>query len=217
MTEKLCVRMAALPLMNGGSAMGEYDSPNKDCDLVMKGGIASGVVYPSAICELARTYRFQSIGGTSVGAMAAAAAAAAEYGRGTNAGNDAGFYALERISTHDLARGGFLLGLFKPYPDLAPAFQTALAVSQSDLLTLIRSWPTTAWGQLRHGQHVLARISGLLRKHDGSAYSRGEYKGRTKGARWGGLLGSAVGALLWLTFAPGLHALRFSSSPRPPS
>lgn len=51
------------------------------CDLVLTGGVASGVVYPWAIVEIARTYSFRSIGGTSVGAMAAALAAAAEYGR----------------------------------------------------------------------------------------------------------------------------------------
>lgn len=53
------------------------------CDLVLTGGVASGVVYPWAIVEIARAYRFRSIGGTSVGAMAAALAAAAEYGRRT--------------------------------------------------------------------------------------------------------------------------------------
>ena len=51
------------------------------CDLVMKGGIASGVVYPKAIAELSHHYRFQSIGGTSAGAIAAAVTAAAEYQR----------------------------------------------------------------------------------------------------------------------------------------
>ena len=45
--------------------------------------MASGVVYPWAIVEIARAYRFRNIGGTSVGAMAAALAAAAEYGRRT--------------------------------------------------------------------------------------------------------------------------------------
>ncbi|KQP19576.1 patatin-like phospholipase family protein [Pseudorhodoferax sp. Leaf267] len=64
------------------------------CDLVLTGGVASGVVYPWAIVELARVYRFQSIGGTSVGAMAAALAAASEYGRRT--GCDAPFEALRR-------------------------------------------------------------------------------------------------------------------------
>jgi hypothetical protein len=54
------------------------------CDIVLTGGVASGVVYPWAIVEIARKFRFRSIGGTSVGAMAAALAAAAEYGRRTN-------------------------------------------------------------------------------------------------------------------------------------
>ena len=51
------------------------------CDLVLTGGVADGVVYPWAILELAREYRFKNIGGTSVGAMAAALTAAAEYAR----------------------------------------------------------------------------------------------------------------------------------------
>ena len=56
--------------------------PPNDCDLVMKGGVTSGVVYPRLIAQLATRYRFRNIGGTSAGAIAAAACAAAEYGRG---------------------------------------------------------------------------------------------------------------------------------------
>ena len=48
----------------------------------MKGGITSGIVHPRAVTRLAREYRFQSIGGTSAGAIAAAITAAAEYRRG---------------------------------------------------------------------------------------------------------------------------------------
>src|SRR5262249_42726383 len=51
-----------------------------ECDLVMRGGITSGIVYPRAIAKLAETYRFRSIGGTSAGAIAAAAAAAGALG-----------------------------------------------------------------------------------------------------------------------------------------
>ena len=43
----------------------DYSRPTRSCDVVMKGGITSGVVYPHAICELARTYRFVDVGGTS--------------------------------------------------------------------------------------------------------------------------------------------------------
>jgi Patatin-like phospholipase len=51
-----------------------------ECDLIMKGGITSGLVYPGAIARLAQDYRIRSIGGTSAGAIAAAGAAAMEYG-----------------------------------------------------------------------------------------------------------------------------------------
>jgi len=53
----------------------------RTCDIVMKGGITSGVVYPQAITTLAKRYDFKNIGGTSAGAIAAAAAAAAQYRR----------------------------------------------------------------------------------------------------------------------------------------
>ena len=55
--------------------------PLKKCDIVMKGGITSGIVYPGLICKLSERYEFQSIGGTSAGAIAAALTAAAEYAR----------------------------------------------------------------------------------------------------------------------------------------
>lgn len=51
-----------------------------DCDLIMKGGVTSGLVYPGAITALAQQYRLRNIGGTSAGAIAAVAAAAMEYG-----------------------------------------------------------------------------------------------------------------------------------------
>ena len=62
----------------------EQPPADRFCDLVLTGGVASGVVYPWAIVELARHYRFRNIGGSSVGAMAAALAAASEYGRRNN-------------------------------------------------------------------------------------------------------------------------------------
>ena len=62
-------------------------NPEKlECDLVMRGGITSGIVYPRAIAKLAETYNFRSIGGTSAGAIAAAATAAAQFG--ANNGDD---------------------------------------------------------------------------------------------------------------------------------
>ena len=61
----------------------------KYCDLVMKGGITSGIVYPNAVLALAREFRFKSVGGTSAGAIAAAVTAAAACGdRRKSMGND---------------------------------------------------------------------------------------------------------------------------------
>ncbi len=57
---------------------------NHECDLVMKGGVTSGVVYPLAVKEIASAYRLRDIGGTSAGAIAAVFAAAAEYRRQTS-------------------------------------------------------------------------------------------------------------------------------------
>jgi predicted acylesterase/phospholipase RssA len=87
----------------------------------MKGGITSGVVYPLALASLAEKYRFSNIGGTSAGAIAAAAAAAAEYGRHTE---DAGFDRLARIPGEV---GPGLLSMFQPTPTLRPLFKIFVA------------------------------------------------------------------------------------------
>jgi hypothetical protein len=60
-----------------------------ECDIVMAGGVTSGIIYPGAVEVISRRYRFRSIGGTSVGAIAAAATAAAGYGRQTGKNLDA--------------------------------------------------------------------------------------------------------------------------------
>lgn len=95
----------------------EEPPADRFCDLVLTGGVASGVVYPWAVLELARHYRFKSIGGTSVGAMAAALAAAAEYGRRT--GHRQAFEVLRRVPGRlaqevDPDGGTRLLSLFQP-------------------------------------------------------------------------------------------------------
>ena len=54
---------------------------NRSCDLTMRGGTTSGVIYPLSVCSLAEHYVFRSIGGASAGAIAASATAAAEHGR----------------------------------------------------------------------------------------------------------------------------------------
>jgi predicted acylesterase/phospholipase RssA len=78
------------------AAASAYTSPTLYCDVVLKGGVTSGVVYPRAVTELAKTYTFRSIAGTSVGAVAASLGAAAEYRRRT-AKSGAGFVALDGL------------------------------------------------------------------------------------------------------------------------
>lgn len=100
------------------------------CDLVMKGGITSGIVYPSAVFELKKAYRFHSIGGTSAGAIAAAGTAAAEYGR-ARSGNESSFDRLEAASKW-LGQDGNLLSLFQATPETQPLFDVLIEALHAD-------------------------------------------------------------------------------------
>ncbi|WP_375767270.1 patatin-like phospholipase family protein [Archangium gephyra] len=128
----------------------------KECDLIMKGGVTSGVVYPPAILDLARRYRFRSVGGTSAGAIAAAAAAAAEYGRerapeSTSTGF-AGLYGM----MEELQREGFLFNLFQPAPEARPLFDT--------LLHAMELFGKSGTGH--RGRHLLGLLQELLEEPD---------------------------------------------------
>ncbi len=103
--------------MSGDPMTYDYSRPTRTCDVVMKGGITSGVVYPHALCELAKTYRFVNVGGTSAGAIAAAAAAAAEHGRAQR-----GFEKLAALPAW-IGGGDNLLRLFQPQPGTRPFFR----------------------------------------------------------------------------------------------
>ena len=100
---------------------------DKYCDLVMKGGITSGIVYPNAVLSLARQYRFKNIGGTSAGAIAAAVAAAAALGDRRRHAGDAvagqvGFPGLAAVSAQ-LSTRGFIYGLFQPAAGARTAYR----------------------------------------------------------------------------------------------
>jgi predicted acylesterase/phospholipase RssA len=95
------------------------DIGRRFCDLVLKGGITSGVVYPAAVARLSRQYRFRNIGGTSAGAIAAAAAAAAEFRRATDTADpEYGFRELEQLTeflgARPTGRHSRLFDLFRP-------------------------------------------------------------------------------------------------------
>jgi predicted acylesterase/phospholipase RssA len=93
------------------------------CDLVMKGGITSGVVYPGAVIALAKRFRFAALGGTSAGAIAAGVCAAGEYGRIHGEGN--GLAQLREVS-RELGEPGVLTGLFQATDDAKPLMELAL-------------------------------------------------------------------------------------------
>jgi predicted acylesterase/phospholipase RssA len=97
--------------------------PEKECDLVMKGGITSGVVYPGAITKIAKDFRFRNLGGASAGAIAAVAAAACEYRR--NQGDPAAYDVLDEVQ-HEISGQGFVQSLFQPTAEAKPAFDLAL-------------------------------------------------------------------------------------------
>lgn len=102
-------------------------TPNLECDIIMQGGITSGIVYPSAILKLKDKYRFCNIGGASAGGIVAALTAAAEYGRQTNSGES--FVKLQQ-ATDELREEGRMRDLFQPDPKLRAPFEVFLAVTK---------------------------------------------------------------------------------------
>jgi len=95
----------------------------------MKGGITSGVVYPPAVVELAKTFSFRNIGGTSAGAIAAAVTAAAEYGRQHNGKGFSRLETLPKDLGDPVSPGGdsLLLSLFRPQKETNPLFRILVA------------------------------------------------------------------------------------------
>lgn len=102
----------------------------EECDIVMEGGVTSGVVYPTFVARLAKKFTLRSIGGASVGAIAAIAAAAAQYKRNrvrqAGTGIDDGFYKialLPRRLRESVGATTRLLSLFQPSAEMAPHFR----------------------------------------------------------------------------------------------
>ena len=154
------------------------------CDLVLTGGVASGVVYPWAVVELARAFHFRSIGGSSVGALAASLAAAAEYGRRNGYQN--AFEPLRRTPEQlaEVLPDGRtrMLSLFQPLPQ------------GQRLLDLV----VTALGASKGGAEVnggtLRAVLGRLR----SAYRLEWHRGAIRGGVFAVLLSLTVALIGWL-------------------
>jgi Patatin-like phospholipase len=118
----------------------------KECDIIMTGGITSGVVYPKAILELSKHYKFRSIGGTSAGAIAAVITAGAEYNRGGG-----GFETVAELPAEIRTKLGTL---FQPSPTVEALFNAA------KLGLLERRW-VNALGRLLSG-YWLPTMIGVL-------------------------------------------------------
>jgi hypothetical protein len=111
--------------------------PPRRCDVIMKGGITSGVVYPAAGVELAKRFTLKSIGGASAGAIAASLFAAAEHRRSVLGSAD-GFAQLQtlpaRLGATTASGTSYLLALIRPSGDARRLFRLLLAFLGSDRL-----------------------------------------------------------------------------------
>ncbi|MFZ4736691.1 MAG: hypothetical protein ACOYM9_12135 [Bradymonadia bacterium] len=180
----------------------DYSTAEGLCDLVLEGGIAGGVVYPLALCELATRYRFERLGGSSAGALAVSLAAAAEFGR--RHGRGEGFVGLAHISAE----------LGRPSPVPAHADQTLLrslfstSPQNEPLVELIVELARSRADQAIDGEADASLWSGLLfgqghwgrRFATASSFPVGAAVGLVTGAGLLGLAGLGVGGLV----APGV-------------
>jgi predicted acylesterase/phospholipase RssA len=156
-----------------------FKNPPCECDMVMKGGITSGVVYPRAILRLAQKYRFRAIGGGSVGALVAALTAVAELARGNR-----GFERLDE-KRDELSSDGFLTSRFQAPEQTRPALELFLAI--------LSAKNETASGASRFGSFA---------NHLGSVLIR-EYRNVFVASF---VIGAAVGIVLLSLLAEGLNS-----------
>jgi hypothetical protein len=132
----------------------------RKCDLVMQGGVTSGVVYPGLVCKLAEHYDFQNIGGTSAGAIAASLTAAAEYAR-RNGRTDA-FDGVAKVAkwlgaASPGGRGSNLFALFQPQSKMAGLFRFAVAFLITGKMKQALSWLSVFWLEI-----IIGIIPGAL-------------------------------------------------------
>ena len=177
------------------TALGLTNLPpeRQDCDLIMKGGITSGIVYPQAILGLKRQgYRFHCIGGTSAGAIAAVAAAAAEYRRWADAANPYdGYLGLARLNA-SLCQDHKLRDLFQPSRRTRVLMEVASQAFQADPPGTTRSKP------VRVGAKV-AGVVGALAKYTPVELGAGALAGAAVGE---GLFRAAGGTADWGRHGP---------------
>jgi predicted acylesterase/phospholipase RssA len=182
---------------------GLFDAPTDECDLIMKGGITSGIVYPAAVLRLARRYRFRSIGGASAGAIAAAVTAAAEYGR-----ESGGFEKLVALN-QQLCNTEFLKNLFSPPAATKPLMDTLFELYRLKRQPQPQGAGATGW---RRWLGTAQRIQAIQRRSDRAAFAGGTQAGRARGALVGALTAVALALPFLGTFALGSLLLGASVS-----
>lgn len=135
--------------------------PKLECDLIMRGGITSGIIYPRAIAKLAETYRFRCIGGTSAGAIAAAATAAAALGAKGGGKPFDDIKALPGELASDKNGKTLLERLFQPQPETGPLFQVLMAgLGRESVARKLVRLAAAAFGAYRG--HALAAVAAVL-------------------------------------------------------
>ena len=132
----------------------------KKCDIVLEGGITSGAVYPGFVCKLAEYYDFQSIGGTSAGAIAASLGAAAQYSR--NHGVSDAFKAVAEVpgwlgKDSEARKGTNLFWLFQPSPETASLFKLATSLLVPGWIAKLAAWISVLWLEI-----ILGLLPGAL-------------------------------------------------------
>ena len=139
-------------------------SARTEVDLVMQGGVTSGVVFPGALNELGKDFYFVRIGGTSAGAIAAALLAAAEYRRQSLIAQGSsdleaqapfemlrqlGEHLAEPLLAHEPDGRRVLEGLFTPDPateGLYQAGRAAMTGNAQGSIAAVLGW----WGSHRN-------------------------------------------------------------------
>lgn len=162
-----------------------------ECDLVMKGGITSGIVYPPLVIKLHQYgYSFRNIGGTSAGAIAAAVTAAAERGKGGCTGRNSkgepeceegcGFRRLQEVREW-LGEDSNLLHLFQPSGATRPLMDTAfgaVAYFKNEWKRHTQEWESEGGkSTLTKALRLALDMCGLLSKTTGRLHSDGARTG----------------------------------------
>src|ERR1700729_282392 len=134
------------------------------CDIVMKGGITSGVVYPPAVVEIAQHFTYKNVGGTSAGAIAASLTAAAERRRCIGDGM-AGFDRIAALPAW-LGTDKHLFRLFAPNKATVSLYRTIVGIferpkSNNPVLAWIAKWGGLVWAS-PVASVVGALVGGLL-------------------------------------------------------